>query len=171
VNARIGLFPWCAPAAGSRAHTSGMKVRLLIQGTGKTAAGMEVPAAVVEALGAGRKPPVRVTIGDHTYRSSIASMGGVFMLGISNENRARAGVAAGDEVEVDIELDTEPREVDVPADLRAALDADQVAATYFAGLSYSNRLRHVLAIDDAKTPETRQRRIEKSVALFREGRN
>ncbi len=148
-----------------------MKVRLLIQGTGKTAAGMEVPAAVVEALGAGRKPPVRVTIGAHTYRSSIASMGGVFMLGISNENRAKAGVAAGDEVDVDIELDTEPREVAVPDDLRAALDADPVAARFFDGLSYSNRLRHVLAIDDAKTPETRRRRIEKSVALFREGRS
>jgi Bacteriocin-protection, YdeI or OmpD-Associated/Domain of unknown function (DUF1905) len=147
-----------------------MKVRLLIQGTGKTAAGMEVPAAVVEALGAGKKPPVRVTIGAHTYRSSIASMGGVFMLGISNENRAKAGVAAGDEVDVEIELDTEPREVAVPEDLRAALAADAVAARFFDGLSYSNRLRHVLAIDDAKTPETRQRRIEKSVALFREGR-
>jgi Bacteriocin-protection, YdeI or OmpD-Associated/Domain of unknown function (DUF1905) len=148
-----------------------MKVRLLILGTGKTAAGMEIPAAVVEALGAGKKPPVRVTIGSHTYRSTIASMGGTFMLGISNENRAKAGVAAGDEVDVELELDTEPREVTVPPDLRAALDADPAAAATFAGMSYSNRLRHVLAIDDAKTPETRQRRIEKSVALFREGRN
>lgn len=148
-----------------------MKIRLLIQGTGKTAAGMEVPARVVEALGAGKKPPVRVTIGGHTYRSSIASMGGVFMLGISNENRAKAGVAAGDEMDVEIELDTEPREVTVPADLRAALDGDPAAARFFDGLSYSNRLRHVLAIDDAKTLETRQRRIEKSVALFREGRS
>jgi antitoxin component of MazEF toxin-antitoxin module len=148
-----------------------MNVRLLIQGTGKTAAGMEVPAAVVEALGAGKKPPVRVTIGGHTYRSTIASMGGTFMLGISNENRAKAGVAAGDEVDVELELDTEPREVTVPADLRAALDADPTAAATFEKLSYSNRLRHVLAIDDAKTPETRQRRIEKSVALFHEGRS
>lgn len=143
----------------------------MIQGTGRTAAGMEIPAGVVEALGAGRKPPVRVTIGSHTYRSSIASMGGVFMLGISNENRAKAGVAAGDEVEVDIELDTEPREVAVPADMRAALDADPAAARFFDGLSYSNRLRHVLTIEGAKTPETRRRRIEKAVGWFREGRS
>jgi hypothetical protein len=125
----------------------------------------------VTALGAGRKPPVRVTIGRHTYRSSIASMGGVFMLGISNENRASAGVAAGDVVDVDIELDTEPREVVVPPDFRAAIDAEPAAARFFDRLSYSNRLRRVLAVDDAKTPETRLRRIEKSVALFREGRS
>lgn len=148
-----------------------MKIRVLIQGAGKTAAGMEIPDEVVTALGAGRKPPVRVTIGSHTYRSSIASMGGVFMLGISNENRARAGVAAGDVVDVDIELDTEPREVVVPPDFRAAINAESEAARFFDGLSYSNRLRHVLAVDDAKTPETRRRRIEKSVALFREGRS
>ena len=148
-----------------------MRIRVRIQGSGKTAAGMEIPADVVEALGAGRKPPVRVTIGSHTYRSSIASMGGVFMLGISNENRARAGVAAGDEVDVDIELDTEPREVTVPADFRAALDSDPAAARFFDGLSYSNRLRHVLTIENAKAPETRARRIARAVDWLREGRS
>jgi len=147
-----------------------MRIRLLIQGTGKTAAGMEIPADVVEALGAGRKPPVRVTINGHTYRSTVASMGGSFWIGVSNDNRAKAGVAAGQEVDVDLELDTEPREVTVPPDLRAALDGDPAAARFFDGLSYSNRLRHVLSIEDAKTPETRQRRIDKAVAALAEGR-
>ena len=147
-----------------------MRIRVTIQGTGKTAAGMEIPANVVEALGAGKKPPVRVTVNGHTYRSTIASMGGVFMLGISNDNRAKAGVAAGEEVDLDLELDTEPREVTVPTDFRAALDRDPVAAQFFDGLSYSNRLRHVLSIDDARTPETRARRIDKSVGQLHEGR-
>ena len=147
-----------------------MRIRLLIQGTGKTAAGMEIPADVVEALGAGRKPPVRVTINGYTYRSTVASMGGGFWVGVSNDNRAKTGVAAGQEVDVDLELDTEHREVTVPPDFRAALDRDPVAARFFDGLSYSNRLRHVLSIEDAKTPETRQRRIDKAVASLAEGR-
>jgi Bacteriocin-protection, YdeI or OmpD-Associated/Domain of unknown function (DUF1905) len=147
-----------------------MKIRTTILSSGKTAAGMQIPPEVVEALGAGKKPPVRVTINGHTYRSSIASMGGVFMLGVSNENRASAGVVAGQEVDVEIELDTQPREVIVPRDLSDALDREPAARTFFDGLSYSNRLRHVLAIDGAKTPETRQRRIEKSVGSFRDGK-
>ena len=141
-----------------------MRFRALIQGTGKTAAGIQVPDDVVEALGAGRKPPVRVTINGHTYRSSVASMGGVFMVGVTNEFRRTSGVAPGDEVDVEIEVDTEPREVAVPPDLMAALDADPAAQSFFDGLSYSNKRRIVEPIVDAKAPETRQRRIEKSVA-------
>jgi hypothetical protein len=147
-----------------------MKIRVLIQGAGKTAAGMEIPPEIVEALGAGRKPPVRLTIGDFTYRSTIATVNGVFMVGISNDNRIKAGVAAGDTVDLEIELDTEPREVIVPPDFRTALDAEPAAARFFDGLSYSNRQRHVLGVETAKSPETRQRRIEKSVATLREGR-
>jgi hypothetical protein len=147
-----------------------MRIRVLIQGAGKTAAGMEIPPEVVEALGHGRKPSVRLKIGDFTYRSTVATVNGVFMVGISNENRMKAGVAAGDTVDLDIELDTQPREVTVPPDLRAALDAEPAAARFFDGLSYSNRLRHVLAVEGAKSPETRQRRIDKSVATLREGR-
>ncbi len=141
-----------------------MRFRALIQGTGKSAAGIQVPDEVVEALGSSRKPPVRVTINGHTYRSSIASMGGVFMVGVTNEFRRESGVAAGDTVDVDIELDTEPREVVVPADLSAALEADPEAQAFFDGLSYSNKRRIVEPIVAAKAPETRQRRIEKSVA-------
>ena len=104
-----------------------MRFRATIQGTGKTAAGIQVPNEVVEALGPSRKPAVRATINGFTYRSSVASMGGVFMLGVSNEVRRSAGVEAGQEVDIDLELDTEPREVVVPADLAAALAADDGA--------------------------------------------
>jgi bacteriocin resistance YdeI/OmpD-like protein/uncharacterized protein DUF1905 len=147
-----------------------MKVRVLIESAGKTAAGMHIPVEVVEALGAGKKPPVRVTINGYTYRSTIATIDGRFMVGISVENRANAGVGAGQEVDLDLELDTAPREVTVPPDFQAALDHYPDAARFFEGLSYSNRLRHVRPIADARTPETRQRNIEKSIAALREGR-
>jgi hypothetical protein len=123
-----------------------------------------VPPEIVEALGEGKRPPVRVTINGHTYRSSVAVMGGEFMVGVSAEQRANAGAAGGDEVDVDIELDTEPREVTVPPDFAEALESAPDAKRAFEGLSYSNRLRHVLSIEQAKTAETRQRRIVKAVA-------
>lgn len=147
-----------------------MKFRTTIEGSGRTATGIRVPPDVVEGLGKGRRPPVRVTIRGHTYRSTVAPLGGVYMIGVSAENRAAAGVAAGDEVEVELELDTAPREVEVPPDFAAALDADAAARRTFEALSYSNRSWHVLSINGAKSPETRRRRIEKSVAALREGR-
>jgi hypothetical protein len=147
-----------------------MRFRTTVELGGKTATGMHVPPEVVEALGAGRKPPVRVTIGGHTYRSTVATRGGVYLLPISAENRAGAGVAAGDEVEVDVELDEAPREVQVPDDLATALAGDETARGSFESLPYSHRLRHVLAVEDAKTPETRSRRIDKALAMLREGR-
>lgn len=146
-----------------------MRFHATIELTGRTASGIEVPAAVVEFLGAGKRPPVRATIRGYTYRSSVASLGGRFMLGVSEAVRRNAGVAAGDEVDIDLELDTQPREVDVPADFAAALDADANARRTFDALNYSNRLRHVLAISDARTIETRRRRIEKTVAELGEG--
>lgn len=147
-----------------------MKFRAILLLAGKTATGVEVPAEVVESLGSSKRPAVRVTINGYTYRSSIASMGGKFMLGVSAENRQGAGVKAGDEVEVEVELDTAPREVNVPPDFVEALAQDAEAKRFFDTLSYSNRLRLVLAIEQAKTAETRQRRIEKTVAGLREGR-
>jgi hypothetical protein len=141
-----------------------MRFRALIQSSGKTAAGIQVPDEVVEGLGAGRKPPVRVTIAGHSYRSSIAVMSGVYMVGVNSDFRRESGVAAGDIVDVDIEVDTEPREIVVPPDLTAALDADPEARAFFDGLSYSNKRRIVEPIVAAKAPETRQRRIERSVA-------
>ena len=147
-----------------------MKVRTVIHGTGKTAAGIHLPADVVEALGQGRRPPVRATINGYTWRSTIAVMGGEYWLGVSNDVRAQAGVEAGQEVELELEVDTEKREVVVPADFAAALDGDPGARAFFDGLSYSNKRRFVLSIDHAKTPETRERRIAKSVAQLRDGK-
>ena len=147
-----------------------MRFRTTILGTGKNAAGIEIPDEVVAGLGAGKRPPVRVTINGYTYRNTVAVMGGVYMVGVSAEHRAAAGLAAGDEVDVDLELDTAPREVAVPDDFAAALDADPEARRTFDGLSYSNRSWHVLSIEGAKTDETRQRRIEKSIATLHEGR-
>ena len=92
------------------------------------------------------------------------------MVGVSAENRAGAGVAGGDEVDVDIELDTAPREVTVPADFAAALDAEPNARRTFDGLTYSNKSWHTLQIEGAKTDETRQRRIARSIDALREGR-
>jgi len=131
---------------------------------GKTATGVEVSRDVVESLGPSKRPAVRVTINDYTYRSSVAPMGGRFLLGISAHVRAAAGVQAGDEVDIDLELDTEPREVTVPPDFTEALEGDPAAKTFFDGLSYSNRLRVVLSIEGAKTAETRHRRIDRAIS-------
>ncbi len=137
---------------------------------GKTATGIQVPPEVVQALGQGKRPPVRVTIGSHTYRSTIAAFGDIYMLPVAAEHRTAAGIQAGDEIDVDLELDTAPREVTPPDDLAVALDREPAARATFDGLSNSNRKWHVLNIEGAKTPETRQRRIEKSIAVLREGR-
>jgi antitoxin component of MazEF toxin-antitoxin module len=147
-----------------------MRFRTTIVQSGKNTTGIEVPEEVMAALGAGRRPAVTVTVNGHRYRSTVASMGGVAMVSLSAEHRAGAGVAGGDEVEVDLELDTAPREVEVPADLAAALDAEPAARSTFDGLSYSNKSWHVLQVTGAKTDETRQRRIARSVDLLRQGR-
>ena len=144
-----------------------MRFRTTIELGGKTATGFQVPADVVAALGAGRKPAVTVAIGGHTYRSTVAVYGGAYYLPLSAENRAAAGVAAGDEVDVDVEVDTAPREVAVPADLAAALAAEPAAARAFDALSYSLRRRHVLAVEQAKAASTRERRIAKIVEELR----
>jgi hypothetical protein len=137
---------------------------------GKTATGIEVPVEVVEDLGAGKKPPVRVTLGGYAYRSTIAPRGDRFLVGVSAEHREGAGVAAGDVVDVDLELDTEPREVSVPADLAAALEGDRKASEFFQSLSYSQKKWYVSPIEQAKAPETRERRIAKAIGMLRDGR-
>ena len=147
-----------------------MKITTMIIQAGKTATGVEVPAEIVAGLGTSKKPPVRVTINGYTYRSTIATMGGKFMLPVSAEVRANAGIAGGDTVEVEIELDDQPREVEVPKDLSEALNINKAAGEFFGGLSYSNKRRIVLAIEGAKTAETRERRIVKSVELLASGK-
>ena len=141
-----------------------MRFSTTVELHGKTATGMVVPPAVLESLAAGRKPAVTVTVCGHTYRTTVGSMGGQFLLPLSAENRTAAGVAAGDAVEVDVELDDAPREVEVPADLAAALDAEPPARARFEALSYSGRRRHVLSVEGARTEATRQRRVASVVA-------
>ncbi|QFY13199.1 DUF1905 domain-containing protein [Nonomuraea phyllanthi] len=146
-----------------------MRFRTTVELNGKTATGFEVPAEVVEQLGSGKRPSVTVTVGSHTYRSTVASMGGRFMLPLSAENRELAGVAAGDEVEVELALDTAPREAEVPADLAEALEAAPEAKTFFESLSYSRKRRYLLQIEGAKKPETRRRRVADTVAKLADG--
>jgi hypothetical protein len=148
-----------------------MRFTTSLEQAGKTATGFRVPPDVVAALGKGKRPPVLVTLNGHyTYRNTVAVYGDEYLLGVSAEHRAGAGVQAGDELVVDLELDTAPREVTVPPDFQAALDAEPAARMTFESLSYSNQSWHVLNVEGAKTDETRQRRIEKSVATLREGR-
>ena len=147
-----------------------MRFHTTLLQAGKTATGIPVPDDVVNSFGAGRRPAVRVTLNGYSYRSTVAVVDGRFMVGVSADVRAAAGVAGGDEVDVEIELDTAPREVLVPADFAAALRADAAASRTFEALSYSNKSFHVLSIEGAKTPETRQRRIAKSIVALREGR-
>ena len=147
-----------------------MRFRATLESNGKTATGIQVPDEVVETLGAGRKPAVRVSIAGHTYRSTIASRRGRYLLGVSAENREGAGVAAGDELDVELELDTEPREVTVPPDLMGALAGDPEARGFFDTLTYSQKQWYVLPIEQAKAAETRERRVAKAIGMLREGR-
>ena len=129
--------------------------------------GIEVPAEVMSALGTAKRIPVVVTVGGHSYRSSVAPYKGRLMISLSAANREAAGVSGGDEVEVTLEPDTAPREVAVPADLARALDDDSAARARFDGLSYSNQNRIVLSIESAKTEATRLRRIDAALAELR----
>ena len=128
------------------------------------ATGIEIPAAIVEGLNAGKRPKVTVTINGSTLRSTVAVMGGRYVVGVNAEQRARSGTKAGDQIEVTLELDTAPREVEAPPDLLAALQAAGVREAW-ERLSFTHRKEHVRAIEDAKAPETRLRRIEKAVAM------
>jgi hypothetical protein len=147
-----------------------MKFRTTIELGGKTATGIRVPEEVIAALGAGKRPAVNVTINGYAYRSTVAPMGGAFMLPVSAEVRANAGVAAGDEVEVEVSLDTAPREVIVPPDLAAALDSDAAARQHFEQLSYSNKRRHILSVEGTKNEETRRRRVAKAIEELKAGK-
>lgn len=147
-----------------------MKFKANVETNGKTTMGFQVPPGIVEKLGAGKRPPVRVTINGYSYRSTVAPMGGVFMMGLSAENRAGAKVSGPGVIDVDMELDTAPREVTVPPDLAKALAGAPAAKKTFDGLSYSNKSWHVLQVTGAKSDETRERRIAKSVEALREGR-
>lgn len=147
-----------------------MRFRAELESTGKATAGFEVPEEVVEGLGGGGHPKVSVTVDSFTFRTSIAKMGGRFLLGVSAERRAQAGIEPGQVFDVDVELDTAPRETEVPDDLAAALAADALAKSFWDTLTHSKQSWHVHQVTSAKKPETRAARVEKSVAMLREGR-
>ncbi|WP_097991137.1 YdeI/OmpD-associated family protein [Streptomyces sp. f51] len=126
--------------------------------------GIEVPGDVVEALGAGKRPPVNVTVNGYAYRSTIAPMGGQYLIPFSSDKRKATGIGGGDAIEVELTLDTAPRTVEPPEDLAAALAAVPGAAEAFAALSPSRQKAHVTSVESAKARETRERRIAKTVA-------
>lgn len=138
--------------------------------SGKTTAGFEVPDKIVNELRGGGHPKVVVRIGGYEFRTSIARMGERYMLGVSNERRAESGMAPGETHDVEVTLDTAPREVELPEDLATALAADAEAKIFFDTLSYSKQSWHVLKVLEAKTPETRARRVRTSVEMLRDGR-
>jgi hypothetical protein len=144
-----------------------MRLRLELRGNDGNAAGFVVPDEAVEELGGGRKPKVVVTIGDHTWRSSIVNMGGQFMLGVSMANREAAGVTAGQTLDLDVVLDTAPRTVDVPDDLAAELAADSEASEAWATWSFTRQNEAARLLTEAKKPETRERRLAKVLAELR----
>ena len=138
-----------------------MKFRTTILLAGKTATGIRVPEKIVDRLGGGNRPPVRATVAGYTYQTTIARMRGQFMFPVSAAVRERAGVQAGDEVDVELELDTTPRKITVPPELAKALRRDRKAREAFEKLSYTNQKRHALAVEGAKSDETKQRRLAK----------
>ena len=143
-----------------------MDFHSIVELGGKTATGIPVPEAVVESLGNGKRPPVTVTVGGHTYRTPVAPLGGRFFVPLSAENREAAGLAAGDEVDVEITLDTAPREMKAPDDLAEALRASPEAESFFESLSFSHKRSYVDWIVGAKKDETRQRRVTQAVELL-----
>ena len=145
-----------------------MEFRTTIELGGKTATGMQVPADVVEALNAGKRAPVVVTVGGYSYRTTVAPYGGAYYVPLAAEHREAAGVAAEQEVDVSIELDTAPREVTLPDDLATAMDDDARAA--YDRLSFTHRKEWVRWVEEAKKPETRTTRIEKTVEGLKAGK-
>ncbi|OLR94597.1 YdeI/OmpD-associated family protein [Actinokineospora bangkokensis] len=130
---------------------------------GKSATGMVVPEAVMSALTSAKRAAVVVTVNGYSYRSTVAARGGQFLIPVSADVRKAAGIAAGDTVAVGLVLDTEPREVEVPDDLAAALADAPAAKAAFDKLSYSQQRAHVLSVEGAKAAATRQRRVEKVI--------
>jgi hypothetical protein len=147
-----------------------MRFQATIQLDGKTATGINVPDDIMEGLGGGKRPTVKVTLKGHTYSTTVGIMHGVAKIPISAENRKAAGVNAGDEVDVEIELDQSPREIALPADLAEALRGDAEAERCYDGLSPSRKKAYVTWIEQAKKAETRERRVAQAITELSEGR-
>ena len=131
--------------------------------------GIVVPDEVIEQLAAGKRPPVVVDVNGYEYRSTVAVMGGTHMIGISAAIRQATGLKGGDPIRVALTVADAPREVDAPEDFVAALKTADVTG-FFEQLSNSLQRYHVDSVNGAKTAETRQRRIDKAVGLFRDGK-
>lgn len=144
------------------------RFRTTVELGGRTATGLQVPDEIVHALGTGKRPAVRVTVGQHTYRTTIGARGGRFLVPLSADNRTAAGVAAGDQVDVTIEADSAPRDVAVPDDLARALSGEPAAGRFFDTLAYSHRKEWVRWIEDAKKPETRATRLQATLDALRD---
>ncbi|MEU9828950.1 YdeI/OmpD-associated family protein [Micromonospora chersina] len=144
-----------------------MRFRAELESTGGTTTGFQVPEEVVEALGGGGRPRVVATVNGHSFRTSIARMGGRYLLGVSADRRSAADVSAGDVLDVEVELDTAPRTVDVPEQLAAALAAEPAAKEFWNTLSYSNQQWHAQQISSAKSAETQARRVARSIEMLR----
>jgi hypothetical protein len=154
----------------AKATSKGVRFRAELKLNGKTATGFVVPPEIVERLGAGKRVAVRAWIGSYTYRTTVAPMGGRFLMPVSAQHREKARIAAGDEVEIGLELDESPREVIVPPDLAQALAKNAKAKAFFDGLTSSQRQWFVTQVESAKKAETRQRRVDEAVAMLRERR-
>jgi hypothetical protein len=132
--------------------------------------GIVVPDAVIEQLAAGRRPAVLVSLNGYEYRTTVGVMGGTPMISVSAAVRAATGLKGGDPAHVTITVADGPREVTIPADFAAALEADGQAGAFFGKLSNSLQRYHIDSITTAKSADTRQRRIDKAIALFRAGK-
>lgn len=138
----------------------------VLTATGGNTTGIEIPAEVVESFGRGKRVPVVVTIGDHAFRNTIATYGDSFWLGVSAQNRTKAGIAAGDTIDVTLEVDDAPRTIEPPAELADALADDPTAAAAWNKLSYSHQRAHTEAIAEAKRPDTRTRRVAATLKML-----
>jgi hypothetical protein len=131
--------------------------------------GIEIPESIIVQFNAGKRPPVIVTLNGYSYRSTVAVMGGKFLIPLSKEHREAAGVKGGQEVQVTLEHDTKPRIVDIPADLKHILDSNEKCRVAFEKLPPSGKKEVVRHIESAKTAATRQSRIARVIASLEKG--
>lgn len=146
------------------------KFQTTVLKTGKTATGIVIPEEIIQKLNSGKKPRIKVTLNNYTYRSTVAVMGDKFMVGVSADVRKASGVNGGDKLTVKIELDTEVREVVLPTDFKKALDKNLNANEFFKTLSYSKKTALIYPIEKAKKLETKNRNIEKALNFLTKGK-
>jgi hypothetical protein len=147
-----------------------MEFRAELRRTGGNTTGFPVADEIVDGLGGGARPKVVVRVNGYEFRSSIARMGGDYWLGVSAERRAAAGIEGGEVYDVEVELDTAPRAIEVPEDLATALAGEPAAKAFWESMSFSNQRWHAEQLTSAKTAETRARRLAKSLDLLRAGK-